>query len=79
MGSRKNNHKTLVAYSLGNFLNGQETGTESNHLGGSIQFDIKKQLGQTYIDNVKWRSIVNHYETQNQRLGSLKKISNYIC
>ncbi|MBU0438189.1 CapA family protein [Staphylococcus succinus] len=69
----KNNHKTLVAYSLGNFLNGQETGTESNHLGGSIQFDIKKQLGQTYIDNVKWRSIVNHYETQNQRLGSLKK------
>ncbi|WP_251519459.1 MULTISPECIES: CapA family protein [Staphylococcus] len=58
-------HKTLVAYSLGNFLNGQQTGTESNHLGGSVQFDITKQAGKIKIDHVKWRSIVNHYEMPN--------------
>ena len=56
------NHKTLVAYSLGNFLNGQETGTESNHLGGSIQFKIANNHNDTKISDVKWRSIVNHYE-----------------
>lgn len=57
-----NGHKTLVAYSLGNFLNGQETGTASNDLGGSIEFDIDKKENQNKIKNVKWRSIVNHYE-----------------
>lgn len=57
-----NNHKTLVAFSLGNFLNGQETGNESNHLGGSIQFKIANNHNDTKIDDVKWRSIVNHYE-----------------
>lgn len=39
----KNNHKTLVIYSLGNFLNGQNTGNESNNLCGSINFDITKK------------------------------------
>ncbi|MBF7019586.1 CapA family protein [Staphylococcus sp. 18_1_E_LY] len=57
-----NGHKTLVAYSLGNFLNGQETGTTSNDLGGSIEFDIDKKENKNKIKNVKWRSIVNHYE-----------------
>lgn len=57
-----NGHKTLVAYSLGNFLNGQETGTASNDLGGSIEFDIDKKENKNKIKNVKWRSIVNHYE-----------------
>lgn len=57
-----NQHKTLIVYSLGNFLNGQETGTEKNHLGGSIQFKISNNHSDTKIDDVKWRSIVNHYE-----------------
>lgn len=57
-----NGHKTLVAYSLGNFLNGQETGSTSNDLGGSIEFDIDKKENKNKIKNVKWRSIVNHYE-----------------
>lgn len=40
----KDNHKTLVAYSLGNFLNGQATGTEKNILGGNIRFNLEKIL-----------------------------------
>ena len=38
----KDHHRTLVAYSLGNFLNGQETGNESNDLLGRIEFKIIK-------------------------------------
>lgn len=57
----KGNHKTLVAYSLGNFLNGQETGDESNMLLGSVNFDIDTK-SENKIKNVKWKSFVNHFE-----------------
>ncbi|WP_434974812.1 CapA family protein [Staphylococcus nepalensis] len=60
----KNNHKTLVAYSLGNFLNGQSTGDENNILGGNIAFNIKKTPKGIEINNVKWKSLVTHYEMQ---------------
>ena len=58
----KNNHKTLVIYSLGNFLNGQNTGNESNNLCGSINFDITKKGQKIVIKNVHWKSLVNYYK-----------------
>lgn len=58
----KDHHRTLVAYSLGNFLNGQETGNESNDLLGRIEFKIMKTPKAVKIENVKWRSMVNYYE-----------------
>jgi len=58
----KNNHETLVAYSLGNFLNGQETGDESNILGGNIRFNIDASPKGTTIKDVQWESLVTHYE-----------------
>lgn len=58
----KDNHKTLVAYSLGNFLNGQATGTEKNILGGNIRFNLEKNPKGVQIKNVKWKSLVTHYE-----------------
>ena len=42
MGERKDGNKTLVAYSLGNFLNGQATGNESNDLLGCLNFKLVK-------------------------------------
>ena len=38
----KDGNKTLVAYSLGNFLNGQATGNESNDLLGRLNFKLVK-------------------------------------
>ncbi|KAB2177141.1 CapA family protein [Staphylococcus epidermidis] len=57
----KNNHKTLIVYSLGNFLNGQNTGNESNNLCGSINFDITENGQKIVIKNVHWKSLVNFY------------------
>ncbi len=61
----KDNHKTLIAYSLGNFLNGQSTGDESNVLGGNIRFNIEKLPKGVTIKNVKWQSLITHYEIAN--------------
>jgi len=58
-------NQTLVAYSLGNFLNGQSTGNESNDLLGRIDFQLVKKPTGVHVQNVKWRSMVNHYELAN--------------
>ena len=58
----KHGHRTLVAYSLGNFLNGQETGDEKNILGGSVNFDINKSPKGVSINDVRWKSLVIHNE-----------------
>ena len=58
----KNQHRTLVAYSLGNFLNGQYTSTEWNQLLGRLNFNLEKTSKGVTVNNVKWRSMVNHYE-----------------
>lgn len=61
----KDGNKTLVAYSLGNFLNGQATGNESNDLLGCLNFKLVKNPKGVKVENVKWRSMVNHYELAN--------------
>lgn len=61
----KDGNKTLVAYSLGNFLNGQATGNESNDLLGRLNFKLVKNPKGVKVENVKWRSMVNHYELAN--------------
>ena len=53
-----------MAYSLGNFLNGQKTGDENNVLGGNLAFDIEKTPKQTKIKQVRWKSLVTHYELE---------------
>ncbi|MWF64512.1 capsule biosynthesis protein CapA [Staphylococcus haemolyticus] len=60
--SEHGHHQTLVAYSLGNFLNGQDTGNEHNQLLGRLNFDIVKAPKGAHIENVKWTSMVNHYQ-----------------
>jgi len=63
--SQTSHHKTLVAYSLGNFLNGQYGGNENNQLLGRINFDIVKTPKDVHVDHVTWTSMVNHYEQAN--------------
>lgn len=60
--SQHGHHQTLVAYSLGNFLNGQDTGNEHNQLLGRLNFDIVKAPKGAHIEHVKWTSMVNHYQ-----------------
>lgn len=68
-----NGHKTLIAYSLGNFLNGQETGDEKNILAGSIAFDIDKNDEDEKIKNVKWKSMIVHSEMTNKNNKDTRK------
>ena len=74
----KDHHRTLVAYSLGNFLNGQETGNESNDLLGRIEFKIMKTPKAVKIENVKWRSMVNYYELSDVYNKTVKKTLKFI-
>ncbi|WP_028043028.1 CapA family protein [Candidatus Stoquefichus massiliensis] len=59
----KDGHKTLVAYSLGNFVSGMME--EETQLEGMLSFDLKKEDNRTSIDNVVLTPLVNHYEITN--------------
>ncbi|HAN21674.1 MAG TPA: capsule biosynthesis protein CapA [Clostridiales bacterium] len=54
-------HKTLLIYSMGNFVSGMQDGF--NLLGGMLGFDIIKdaETAKIYIDNVIFKPIVTHY------------------
>ena len=56
-----NGTKTLVAYSLGNFLSQQNTA--SRVIGGMLHYDLTKDYdtGKTTVDNVVFEPIVTHY------------------
>lgn len=56
----KDGHKTLVAYSLGNFVSGMME--EETQLEGMLSFDFKKEDNRTSIDNVVLTPLVNHYQ-----------------
>lgn len=59
----KDGHKTLVAYSLGNFVSGMME--EETQLEGMLSFDFKKEDNRTSIENVTLTPLVNHYEITN--------------
>lgn len=53
--------KTLVAYSLGNFISAQNTGARM--LGGMLNFDLVKNntTGETTVENVVFEGTVTHF------------------
>ena len=55
-------HKTLVTYSIGNFLSGMHEGM--CHLEGMLRFDIRKsnEDGTVTIENPQFVPLVNHFE-----------------
>ncbi|WP_294562979.1 CapA family protein [uncultured Traorella sp.] len=53
-------NRTLVVYSLGNFIGGMLT--TNNAIGGMIQFDFVKEEDDIYIDHVRWVPLMIHFE-----------------
>lgn len=58
-------HKTLVAYSLGNFISGMME--EETQLGGMLSFDLKKVDNQCVIESVVLTPLINHYEASDSK------------
>lgn len=56
----KNGNKTLVVYSLGNFLGGMLA--VNNIVSGMVRFDFVKSDDGISVDNVKWTPLVIHFE-----------------
>ena len=59
----KDGHKTLVAYSLGNFVSGMME--EETQLEGMLSFDFVKKDNQFAIENVVLTPLINHYQISN--------------
>ena len=55
-------HRTLVAYSLGNFISRHEAPALENELEGMLSCDFVREDGEVSIQNVVWTSLVNHTE-----------------
>jgi Putative enzyme of poly-gamma-glutamate biosynthesis (capsule formation) len=62
----QNGHKTLVAYSLGNFISGMLE--ENVQLGGMLSFDIVKKSHSISIENVTLTPLVNHYQAHSENV-----------
>lgn len=56
-------HKTLVAYSLGNFLSNHAAPLPPNELEGMLTCDFVKKDGAVGIENIIWTPLVNHSES----------------
>ena len=55
-------HRTLVAYSLGNFISRHEAPALENELEGMLSCDFVREDGVVSIQNVAWTPLVNHTE-----------------
>ena len=79
MGWRTNSagHKTLLVYSLGNFISGMLNA--DNMLGGMLDFDIVKnaRTGEISVKNVLLTPVVTHYTAKSGLNGSDTGHRNY--
>ncbi|WP_281678751.1 CapA family protein [Eggerthia catenaformis] len=60
-----NGHRTLIAYSLGNFISCQNT--LSTSLGGMLSCSFNKQGNKCSIKNISFIPIVNHMESGHKK------------
>lgn len=65
-------NRTLVAYSLGNFLSNHEAPAMENELGGMLSCDFVREDGEVSIENVAWTPLVNHTEDGSFAVHALK-------
>ncbi len=68
----KDGHRTLVAYSLGNFISNHEAPLYTNELEGMLQCDFVKTAEGVRIENVAWVPLVNHTEPGNYAVYMLR-------
>lgn len=66
-----NGSKTLVAYSLGNFLSTMET--QETQLEGMLSLDFVKGKDDITIKNVCWRPLINHFGDDTVEVYPLSK------
>lgn len=71
---RPDGKRTLVMYSLGNFLSGMEY--MKNHIGGIASFDIVKNEDGAFIENVSFIPTVCHFD-KNVRNFKIYRFSEY--
>ena len=55
-------HRTLVAYSLGNFVSNHETPAPLNELEGMLSCEFVRDNDIITIENIEWIPLVNHTE-----------------
>ena len=65
-------HRTLVAYSLGNFVSRHEAPALENELEGMLSCDFVREGGEVSIQNVIWTPLVNHTEEGTFSVYALK-------
>lgn len=66
-----NGSKTLVAYSLGNFLSTMET--QETQLEGMLSLDFVKEKDDITIENICWRPLINHFGDNTVEVYPLSK------
>ncbi len=72
--------KTLVAYSLGNFLSRHEAPSPKNELEGMLSCDfVRDESGQVSVQNVVWTPLVNHTDGETYRIYALKDYTNELA
>lgn len=76
----KDGHRTLVAYSLGNFLSRHESPQPKNELEGMLSCDfVRGENGSVGIENVVWTPLVNYTDGQTYAVYALKDFTNELA
>lgn len=76
----KDGHRTLVAYSLGNFLSRHESPQPKNELEGMLSCDfVRAENGSVGIENVVWTPLVNYTDGQTYAVYALKDFTNELA
>lgn len=76
----KDGHRTLVAYSLGNFLSRHESPQPKNELEGMLSCDfVRSENGSVGIENVVWTPLVNYTDGQTYAVYAVKDFTNELA
>lgn len=67
-------HKTLVLYSLGNFVSGQKE--EKSMYEGMFECDFVMKDGKKSIENTKWIPLINYFEAHIKTAKTIDDFSN---
>lgn len=70
-------HRTLVAYSLGNFLSHHASPSLENELEGMLSCDFVKTDDGISIENVTWTPLVNHGEEGDETAYAVYALKDY--
>lgn len=65
-------HRTLVAYSMGNFISNHNTPHLKNQLGGMLSCTFVRGDAGVGVEDVQWTPLVNHTEPGNYRVYALQ-------